>query len=379
MIVTGESSGELYGALLAHEIRLLRPGVRILGVGGERMRAAGVEVFAGIAGAMGLVEALGALKSVRETFRDAASRLREVRPDVLVLIDYPDFNFRLAREAKALGLRVLYYVSPQLWAWRKGRIREMPRIADRVALVLPFEKELYDRVGMRADFVGHPILDEIAEHAESMAESREALGLKREGKCIALLPGSRRSELDRLLPVLYDFLLLYGKRHGSARFVLPVAPNVDRGRYRDWFDRFAGAGVRITEGGAARALRAADAAVVASGTATLQATLLGTPTVVVYKLNPVTYFIGKLLVDVKYVSITNLVLGRESIPELLQGRAEAGAMVASVEGLLEDGERRAGVMRDIDLVRGIFGGPGASRRVARIVGEMAGWVTQGAY
>jgi lipid-A-disaccharide synthase len=372
MIVAGESSGELYGALLAGELRDLMPGVRILGVGGQRMKEAGVEVFAGIAGAFGLTEALSAYRDVRRSYRKAVGALTKDRPDVVVLIDYPDFNFRLAARAKEQGIPVLYYVSPQVWAWRRGRVKTMARIADRVAVVLPFEEEIYRESGLPCEFVGHPVLDDMSSPTGDKAKAKEALGLEADRPYLAVLPGSRRSELSRLLPLVLAVVRGFRARHPEYGYVLPVAPNVRTEEYRSWFDALKREGVAVTHEGAVLAFDASEAAVVASGTAALQAVLREVPLVVIYKVFPLTYFLGRIFINVKFINIANLILGREAVPELIQKEATPEGVLEALEPLLAEGSRRERMLEDLRAVKGMFGERRPSRRVAEMVAEMAG-------
>ncbi|MDA8326568.1 MAG: lipid-A-disaccharide synthase [Nitrospiraceae bacterium] len=378
LIVAGESSGELYGALLAAELRRMAPDVRIMGVGGERMKAEGVEIIRQVSGAFGLTELVSHIRDLRATFREILQKVDQDRPQAAVLIDFPDFNFRAASELKKRGVPVLYYVSPQLWAWRAGRIRKMKGLADRVALILPFEQEIYRKAGIPHEFVGHPILDEIS---GMMPDSQKAapdsiktyLGLDKAKPLLALLPGSRPSELERHLPLFFDVMSLFKREFPDWQFFMPIAPNLNTGPFGGLFREFRENGVAIGKGNAIRALAASDAALVASGTATLQAALLGKPFTVVYKLSPLTFLIAKSLVKVKYVSLVNILCGGQAVKEFLQGKARPGDVMEELRQIVKDPgyrQRMVGRFRD---VRAMFEGRSASARVARMVCEMAGW------
>ena len=221
MIVTGESSGELYGSLLADSLKKKIPGIRITGIGGERMKTAGVELIAGISGSFGLTEALSSIKALKAAFNKATRALREDRPRVLVLIDYPEFNLRLAAEAKKENIRVLYYVSPQVWAWRRRRIKKIAGLVDRMAVVLPFEERLYKDTGLDCEFVGHPVFDEIKEMGTDRRAIKKELGLKEDKPLLSILPGSRRNELERLLPVTADIIRECQKEFRDFQFCVP--------------------------------------------------------------------------------------------------------------------------------------------------------------
>jgi lipid-A-disaccharide synthase len=376
MIVAGESSGELYGSLLTKALKSAWPEIRVVGIGGERMRDAGVEILAGISSSFGVTEILLSLKRLRESFGIASRALTEMSPDVVVLIDYPDFNFRIARIAKRLGLKVLYYVSPQVWAWRKGRVRTMGKIADMVAVILPFEEEIYRKAGISCEFVGHPVMEEIEEY-EKRSEKSEGRGRKSgvrtETPTITLLPGSRPHELKNLLPVFADFVRIFRNEKPGSRFVVPLAPNLDADRFGDSMSVLRGMDTGFTKGRTIETLASSDVAVVASGTAALQAALLGVPTVVVYKVSPVTYFIGKTILDVKYISLVNIIPGRLVVPELIQRQANATNIMQEVGKILYDDSYRNAMILSFEEVRKNFSGRHPSRRVAEIIGGMAGW------
>lgn len=383
VIVTGESSGEFYGARLAKEILKRWPDVEISGIGGERMERAGVRLIARPGHAFGLTEALRAILDIRESFKRVKELLIKKRPQVIVLIDYPDFNMRVGLLAKRLGIKVLYYVSPQVWAWRKKRRFMVRDISDFIAVILPFEESLYREIGARVEFVGHPVMEEI-EEMEVLLDCgkglKELFGFSQDTMVIALLPGSRPSELKRLIPVLKDTVRdLMSYNELKLGFLLPLAPNIPE-EFRKELSTFKDLGVRILPpetsmlGGevssALLALSASDGAIAASGTVVLQAALLGVPTVVIYRLSWLTYLIGRLIVDVKYISLPNIILNRQVFPELLQEKAKPRNIIAELMRLKRDAVDIASELRDL---RKVFSGRRPSERVSEIVGELAGW------
>jgi len=372
MIVAGESSGELYGSLLATALRSAWPGTRLVGIGGDRMKDAGVELLSGISSALGLTEALLSLQKVHESYKRAVKALTECSPDVLVLIDYPEFNFRVARVAKRRGIKVLYYVSPQVWAWRKGRVKTMGKIADRVAVLLPFEEEIYKSAGIPCEFVGHPIMEEIEEYETENPDVQRSKA-KTGNPIISLLPGSRPNELKTLLPLFIDVVTESKREFKECRFVLPLAPNIEPERFRASLDALGKEGVKVARGGAIQALASSDMAIIASGTATLQAALMGVPTVVVYKVSPLTYFLAKRMLKVKYISLVNIIAGREVIPELIQHEANKENIMKQCRKILYDETYRTSKVSAFRRVREVFFGKRPSRRVAEMIGEMAGW------
>jgi lipid-A-disaccharide synthase len=401
MIVTGESSGELYGSLIAEELRNKWPDVHIIGVGGERMNTAGVELISSTSDAFGLIEALSAYRKVKATFNKTVDAIEKLRPAVIVLIDYPDFNIRVAKAAKAFGTKILYYVSPQVWAWRKGRVKKIAKIVDRMAVILPFEESIYRKAGVTCEFVGHPILEEIESvlgsevspptipslprgglkvgytpNPELRAYFKATLGLDPYRHLLSLLPGSRPSELNRLLPLMIDVIRQFksdpeinsGKDY---QFCIPLATNTDEDRYSLYLRTLRQEGVVIKKGESVRVLAASDIAVIASGTATLQAAFLEVPMVVIYKLSPLTYLLGKLVVDVKHISLVNILSGREVVTELLQNRANPEEIIKELKKIMFDTGYREKMLYYYRLIKEPFFGKNASKRVAEIVTEMA--------
>lgn len=394
MIITGESSGELYGSFLAAALRERNPGIRLSGVGGERMRSAGVELLSGIAGAFGIVEAVGAYRRVRETFRKVCEALRSFRPQVLVLIDYPDFNMRVAREAKREGIRILYYVSPQVWAWRGKRVKVLGELVDRMAVLFPFEEQLYTEAGVPCEFVGHPAMDEIGETVRSAGYGvgdigrqevrrtfRKDRGMDPGRPVLVLMPGSRSHEIGRLLPVMAEVTREMGRRYPDYQVAVPVAPNLDGAAESAIRSSLEGAGhpALFFTRDAVRTLLAADSAVIASGTSTLQAALLGVPMVVVYKLSPLTYWLGRLLVQVRHISLVNILLDKSvaddsglRIGELLQGKAGRERVMEELGGIIGNASRREEMLAQLEKVRRLFLGKSASLRTAEMVEDLAG-------
>jgi len=400
VIVTGESSGELYGSLLAKELKRIKPDIQVMGVGGTRMREAGVEIISPIAHAFGLIEAFSAYRKIRSAFQKTVQAVCTKKPEVIILIDYPDFNLKLAQKVKKTGAKVLYYVSPQVWAWRKRRVNKIARLVDRMAVILPFEEKIYKDKGVPSEFVGHPVMEEIQSvlHDEPEATpavnhllSREAidkgvpitrelrshyktlLGLDPERSLLSLLPGSRPHELDRLMPIMIETVRLFRNTFRNFQFCLPLAPNTDTTRYGSSIDLLEKERVHIKKGKSVEVLAASDIAVVASGTATLQAALLEVPMVVVYKLSPITFLLGRLIVDVKHISLVNILSESEVVRELIQSMANPGEILNELSRILNDAGYRETMIAQYRKIREQFSGKRPSERVARIVSEMAGW------
>jgi len=373
MIVAGETSGELYGALLAEALKKKVPQIRVVGIGGERMQAAGVELLSGIASAFGLTEALSSIKALKETFKKASDAFHQYRPSVVVLIDYPDFNLRLAAEAKKQNIPVLYYVSPQVWAWRQGRVKKIAKLVDRMAVILPFEEQIYRDTGLDAEFVGHPVLDEMQQIQSDKKTLKAELGLDPDMQLISLLPGSRPHELERLLPLLLDTVRQAKSDFPESQYCLPFAPNTDLIQHKALIDALQHEGVKINKGKSLRTLAASDYAVIASGTATLQAVFLGLPLVVVYKVFPLTFWLGKRIIKVKHVSLVNILSKHEVVRELLQKDATVENIIFELKRMMSDAAYRSQMQEAYDDVRKLFAEKHASARVSDMVMEMAGW------
>lgn len=374
MIVTGESSGELYGSLLAKTLKSGCPDLRIIGIGGERMKEAGVELISGIAGSFGISEVISSYRSLRDTFTKAVNALEKFSPDVIVLIDYPDFNIRVANIAKKKGIKILYYVSPQVWAWRKKRVKTIAEISNRIAVILPFEEGIYRGTGAQCEFVGHPVLEEIESMEQDKAALKMSLGLTAERPVLALLPGSRPHELKNLLPIMLAVVKTFASEFSgyNYQFIMPIAPNIDMEKYKGQFEQLRDKGVIIKKENAVNVLSASDMAVIASGTAALQAAFLGIPMVVIYKVSSLSFLIAKLVVNVNYISLINLISGKEVVKELLQSRANAGNIVSELKKIMLDKDYRDKMTGQFRTVRDIFAGKRPSTRVAEMICEMAG-------
>jgi lipid-A-disaccharide synthase len=371
MISCGEPSGDLYAGALATEIRRLDPLGRVTGFGGERLRAAGADLLGDYRGltVTGLVEALRVLPRSLEMYRRLVRAARHRRPDALVAIDFPDFNFRLARAIRRLGVPVVYYVPPQLWAWRRGRIRTIRRLAERVLVIFPFEEQLYREAGVPAEFVGHPLLD-LAKVEEPRGQFLSRLGLRPDASTVALLPGSRPNELREIVPVLARAARLVATRLPDAQFVVARAPNLDADLFSP-FETAPGLRLSIVESRADDILAAADVVITASGTATVQAAIHLCPMVVVYRLAPLTYRLGRRFVHVDTFGMVNLVAGRKIVPELIQDDFTPEAVAGEALRFLTDPERADSTRAALRRVVSALGVPGASRRAAEAVLRVA--------
>lgn len=379
MMVAGEASGDLHGGALAEALYSKNPALQILGFGGSAMKRAGVDVRYDIErlGVVGIFEVFLHLKSVLQAYRQAVSLLKE-GVDLLILIDYPDFNLRLAKAAKAMGTPVVYYISPQIWAWRAGRIKTIAERVDQMLVILPFEKELYKSANVPCEFVGHPLLDEVDRLGPSSTSKGAYLkekGLHPSGVTVGLLPGSRKGEVMALLPTMLQGMERLAKEIPGLQILIPVAPSLPKGFISEVTRSYTCSvpscsfPIRCVEGEVYDVLRASEVVVVASGTATLQAALAGTPMIIVYKLAPTTYWLARLLIHLKSVGLVNIVAGTPFIPELIQKDASPERICEEVRRLLKDGEAREKMKQSLKGVVGRLGTAGASDRAASIIGR----------
>jgi lipid-A-disaccharide synthase len=370
MISCGEPSGDLYAGALVRNLLELNPATRIAGLGGDHLRAAGAELVGDYRGltVTGLVEAARVLPRAWAAHRALVSRARRERPDALVVVDFPDFNFRLAAAVKRSGVPVVYYIGPQLWAWRPGRMRVMKRFVDRVLVIFPFEEAIYRQAGVPVEFVGHPLIDLARAQAPRDAFLRE-LNLDPDAPVVTLLPGSRPNEVSLLLPVLSHAARLVADRLPQTQFIVARAPDLDDRLFAgvDWH----GLRPAIVLSRPDDALAAGDVAVTASGTATVQAALHERPMVVVYRLSPWTYRLGRRFVHLDTFAMPNLIAGRKVVPELIQDACTPDAIATEVISYLTDDERSRDVRAALRDVREKLGSPGASGRAAEAILRVA--------
>jgi lipid-A-disaccharide synthase len=370
MIVAGEASGDLHGASLVHEMKALEPSLTFCGVGGKRLEAEGVRLAAHSSdmAVVGLTEVFSKLRHIVGVFFRLRRMLREEKPRLLILIDYPDFNLPLASAAKRAGVKVFYYISPQVWAWRKSRIHRIRRVVDRMAVILPFEKAVYAEMGYDVDFVGHPLLDSV-KRTRTREEAIAAFGLRDTWPTVALLPGSREKEVTSLLPEMLGAAAILARDFEGAQFILPLADTVNPGLVEAIIGKHP-IPVTVLPGQMYDAVGISDAAMVASGTATLETALLETPMVIAYRASPLTAAIGKRVVRIDHFGLANIIAGKAVVPELFQDDATAEKLAAEVKAILCDRARYDAIRRDLAGVREKLGEPGASRRAAQIALEI---------
>jgi len=367
MLVVGEASGDVHGANLVQALHRQNSQLKIFGVAGEQLQKTDFEALFNVSKltGMGLVELAGNVKNIWRAYQLLRAALKQRRPDLLILIDFPDFNLRLARVAKSLRIPVLYYISPQIWAWRRGRVRQIAKSVDRMAVVFPFEVDFYRRHGVDVEFVGHPLLETV-----TTSQSRDTIlahhGLNLTQKTVALLPGSRHGEVSRHLPVMLAAALQM-RTNDNVQFFCLRASTIDAGELTAMIGDNK---IPVVERDRYDAVGAADLVWTASGTATLETALLTRPMVIIYRVSWLTYWIARLLVRVDHIGMVNLIAGKRLVPELLQGEVNVQRLVGESRRLLSDDKLRAGIIEELTRLRERLGSPGAADRVAAIAIEM---------
>lgn len=360
-IVAGEASGDLHASEVVRELKKLDPALETFGIGGDLLAREGMTLLhhASEMGIVGLFNVIRHLPMFRRVFNELIERIAEEKPDAVLLVDYPDFNLRVAKRCKELGLRVIYYISPQLWAWRKGRVRHIARYVDRMVVIFPFEETFYQEHGVPVRYVGHPLIEQLA-GVRKPARRPDRLRL-------ALLPGSRRMEVKALLPSMLDAVEILRRERTVEAYIIQ-APTIAHEEL-DQILEARGVAIPILPHDRGEGVAAADVALSSSGTATLESAILGTPVVVMYRLSRSTYMLAKRLIRLPHFSLVNIVAGRSVVPELIQDEVNGERIAAEVRKLVEPGnyEKVSAALADI---RAKLGTPGASARVAEEIHAM---------
>jgi lipid-A-disaccharide synthase len=367
LIIAGEESGDMRAASLVHEIKHLCPNVEFTGIAGDRCRHEGVKTFTDMTelAVIGFTEVIKNIMRIKRIFDLTLEHARQQRPDLAILVDYPGFNLRLAKELKKMGIKVIYYVSPQVWAWKESRVETIKRVVDRMLVLFPFEKDLYARHGYTADFVGHPLIDEAHAHTPRDIFLNQ-INLNPQKPVLAILPGSRDKEISRHLPVMLQAAQLVQKEQPDVQLVLLKAKNLSKDIFTSYLLN-APTGIKISED-YYDALNACDAAMVCSGTATLETGLMAKPMVVVYKTSWATWFIARMVVKIPCIALVNIVAGRKIAEELLQNNASPEAIAQETLKLLEPAHALK-MRHDLSSIKTLLGASGASQRAARVVIE----------
>ncbi len=364
MIIAGEASGDMHGAKLAHAIKTRSRNVSLFGIGGNAMQAEGVRlvVDANTISVVGITEVLAKLPTIYRAMATVRKNLNHRKPDLLILIDFPDFNVRVAAIAKKLGIPVLYYISPQIWAWRQSRVKKIKRLVDHMAVILPFEATFYRKHRVPVSFVGHPLLDRILPVSD-----HQPPGTNSKGPVIGLVPGSREKEVSTLLPVMLDAAKIIKKSLPTASFVVSCAQSINEKDVQRIISQYASTlDIETIKGSVDRVFKQSQLLVAASGTVTLEAALHGIPTIIIYKVSPLSYWLGKRLIKVKHIGIVNLIAQKELLPELVQDDASPQAIARTATAMINDPQRLRQMKKELVGIRDLLGGAGASDRVARI-------------
>jgi len=368
MMIAGEASGDMHGARLASSIKKRFGDPFLFGVGSDAMHAAGVRLLidAKELAVVGITEVVAKLPTIYRAMGTVRKALHRLRPDLLILIDFPDFNFRVATIAKKLNIPVLYYISPQIWAWRQGRVSTIKRLVDHMAVILPFEASFYRKHRVPVTFVGHPLLDRIPPKTEKSLE-----GPIPGETTIGLLPGSRGKEVATLLPVMLEAARLVKQRMPAVKFLVSCSPSIDAALLESTVEQFASSlDIQIVKGAVGSVFQRSRMIVAASGTVTLEAALNGIPTIIVYKVSPLSYWLGKRLIKVNHIGIANLIARKELFPELIQENATPAAIADTTWDLLSDMKKFNRIKAELAGIRGRLGGAGASDRVAAIAMDL---------
>lgn len=368
MMIAGEASGDLHGSGVVRELKRIHKNLDVYGVGGENMRREGMHLIFHIneLGFMGFVEVLKHLPFIKLMEKTLEQILKFKKPDVLVLIDYPGFNLRFARIAKQYGIKIIYYISPQVWAWHKSRVRHIRELVDKMLVIFPFEVDFYKKEHVDVEFVGHPLLEVLDSHM-TRKNFCKRYGIDGTKKILGLLPGSRRQEIENIFPVM-----LAAAKHiayeSDMEVAVGVAPTLEEKYFKTFFSLN---GVHLISGATYDLMNHADFAIVTSGTATIETACFATPMFVVYKTSWLTYLIGRLLVRVRNIGMVNIVAGREIVPEFVQYGASVKRLVQAAVTLLGDEARLSQMKEELSKVKNMLGEVGASRKVANRILQMA--------
>jgi lipid-A-disaccharide synthase len=370
LVVTGETSGDHHGAGVVEALLGIDAGIQVSAVGGDALNRAGARLLfhSKHLAVVGVMEVLSKFSHIWRAYQILKQTIAREKPSLLLLIDYPDFNLRVAKLAKRHQVPVLYYISPQIWAWRQGRAKKIARIVDKMAVIFPFEVPFYEQVGLEAHFVGHPLMDQEI----LMSDPEDAVkrfGLEKKTPIIGLLPGSRPGEVTKLLPDLLDAAVIILREMPDAGFILPLAPGLDRDVV-DMLIRSRKIPVTVVEGQFHEAVNVCDLALVVSGTATLETALLAKPMVIIYKVAPLTYTIGRMLVDVESIGLANIVAGKKIVPELIQHEGTPARIAATALKIIKDPELARRMRAELTRVRGMLGEKGAAEQVAKLAYDM---------
>ena len=370
IVITGEASGDAHAGRMISELKQLRPDISVRGIGGDNMREAGADIMVDFSelAVMGIVEVLKRYRHIKNIFNQLILELKTNKPDLLVLVDYPGFNLKLAKHAKKLGIPVLYYISPKVWAWRAGRVKTIKRYVDKMAVLFPFEVPIYQNADVPVTCVGHPLVDAV-KNALTSKQAKIKMGFKLNRRVIGLFPGSRRSEIDNLLPVMLDAAERIQQRHSNVDVVLPVAPGIDE-TYLNAILAKSAVSVKVVNNQFYELTAACDAIVAASGTVTLEIALLAVPHFITYRVSPISYHILSRLIKIPYVGLCNIVTGKPVVLELLQDDVTAERLEKELTALLTDPDSKSKAEKINKQILSALGPSGGARNAAQEILSM---------
>jgi lipid-A-disaccharide synthase len=368
MIIAGETSGDMHGAKLVKALLKKNNGLFFCGIGGQALRDTGVDILidAREISVVGITEVFSKVPNILRSLRMVKKTFRTMHPDLLILIDFPDFNLHVAATAKKMGIPILYYISPQIWAWRPGRVKKIDKLVDHIAVILPFEEDFYRKQKIPVTFVGHPLM-------ENSLPTKERIDNKwmDDISVVGLLPGSRHGEIERHLPVMIDAARILSKKIETIKFIISLSPDVEEKQVTEIVRKYKGeVDFELAPGNVRNVFERSKVVVAVSGTVTLESAISGTPMVIIYKLSPVSFWLGKAMIRVKNIGLVNLIAGREIVPELIQGNASSKMIADTVFKMLSDPSGLKKLSLELLTIRDKLGGPGASERVADIVFRM---------
>ncbi|MDD5005132.1 MAG: lipid-A-disaccharide synthase [Candidatus Omnitrophica bacterium] len=365
-IVAGEVSGDMHAASLIKELKTLNPSIKFMGLGGKRMEEQGVHLFFDLTkiAVVGFTEIFKNLFLFRKIFYGFIKNAEREKPDLIILVDYPGFNLRLAKELKKRGFKILYYISPQIWAWGEKRIKIIRQNVDKMIVLFDFEKEIYQKNGIDVEFVGHPLLDSI-ELNLSKDEFAKSLSIQNKNPIISLLPGSRNNEVTKILPIMINSAKLIYEEFPQTQFLVLSSSNVDINAYHN-FIKESHLPIRMLDSQHYNAIANSDLALVASGTATLETAILKTPMIIVYKVSFFTWAYAKSMIKIPYIGLVNVVARRQMVPEFVQFKARPGLIAREAISILKDREKYNNLRNELSQIKMHLGSPGASKRTAEI-------------
>jgi len=371
MIVAGEASGDLHGSFLVREMLSINPSLHFFGIGGNKMQQAGVKLLAHAAdiAVVGVSEVFSKIGTFIKVIAKVRKSMDQLKPDLVILIDFPDFNLNfVAGPAKKRGIKIFYYISPQVWAWRSGRVEQIKKLVDRMAVILPFEVDFYAANGFTADYVGHPLRD-TAKTELTRSQARIRFGLAEHQTTLGLLPGSRTGEITKLLPEMIRAAQIISRTIPDAQYILPLADTLEEKIVTDCLAS-SGLNVRIVSGHTYDVIACCDLAIVTSGTATLETGLMEVPMIIIYKVSPFSALIGRLIIKPQHIGLVNIIAGKTVAPELIQGDAYGERIASEALAILLNDKKKQEIIADLQNIRNKLGEPGAARRAAQIACDM---------